>query len=138
MSLDDSLAELARVSSKLNDYYEKLNGTIRQAEEAISEAALGNPVWLGEDIEVDEDNPCRIGWAKAGGAWGICVTWEFQEPDEPPIRLSEASRDVRIAAYPYLHRLVTALIQKSERDLAAFEFFDEDKPDSGEGEGASS
>ena len=137
MSLDDSLAELARVSSKLNDYYEKLNGTILRAEETMRMAAFGNPVWLAEDIGCDEGNPCHIGWAKAG-TWGICVEWEFQEPDVAPLRLLEASRPVRIAAYPFLRELVDELIRKNERDLAAFEWFDEDKPDSAEGEGASS
>lgn len=117
--------QLSKTASSLNVASDRLNQAVEKLNESLRKLNLGVSSWVsfcvweeGPDSEVHE-----IGYGKINGNWGIGIKRTIEDQTQPEAYrvdesqwvFSEAPRDMRIQAIPYLNKVVEKLNQDAER-----------------------
>ena len=120
-----SFEQLSKTANSLNAASDRLNQAIDKLNESLKKLNLGISSWVS--FYVWEEGPLsevhEIGYGKVNGNWGIGIkrTIEDQaqhegyQTDVTEWQFSEAPRDMRIQAIPYLHNVVEKLNEDAER-----------------------
>lgn len=136
--LADALGRLTAAAAQLNSESDTLNATIRSVEDQIVDSQIGLEVWLDRCVASEEGEAHGdtstwtsqfIGFARLDGDWCLAVKTRrfetgFFEGDTScpytnqsavgkPIPLSQASRQLRIAALTQLPDLLEALASEA-------------------------
>jgi prefoldin subunit 5 len=123
--LSASLDQLSKTAISLNKASDGLNQAINQLNDALKKLNLGISSWVS--FYVYEEGPFsdvhEIGYGKVNGNWGIAIKKTFEDaqnagedsPDVTEWQFSEAPRDMRIEAIPYLPKVIEQLNKDADR-----------------------
>jgi hypothetical protein len=124
-AISPSLEQLSKTAISLNKASDQLNQAIHQLNEAIRKLNLGISSWVS--FYAYDEGPFsdvhQIGYGKVNGKWGIAIKTTFEDLtqpegnqiDESEWQFSEAPREMRIQAIPFLHRVIDKLNEDAEK-----------------------
>jgi methyl-accepting chemotaxis protein len=124
-----SLEQLSKTAISLNKASDRLNQAINRLNEALKKLNLGISSWVS--FYSYDDGPFsdrhEIGYGKVNGKWGIGIKTIFEDLSRPEGEqieeaewsFSEAPREMRIEAIPYLHKVIEQLNKDAEKTTQA-------------------
>jgi|NGEPerStandDraft_6_1074524.scaffolds.fasta_scaffold21292_4 methyl-accepting chemotaxis protein len=124
-AISTSLEQLSKTAISLNKASDRLNQAINQLNESLKKLNLGISSWVR--FYVYEEGPLsdlhEIGYGKVNGNWGIAIRRIFEDLNKPSEyqteitewQFSEAPRDMRIDAIPYLTKVIDRLNKDAEK-----------------------
>lgn len=148
------LAELSRVSERLNSASDDLNASLGKIQDRVVAMGLGVEVWIGiagtriwneENQPIEDWTEYQLGFARHGDGWALMTRktwfveaiddaeefWDFSE-EKPLLR---SPRDLRLESVKVLPDLLAKLIAEADEKLAlvdaarALAGVEEPKPD---------
>jgi hypothetical protein len=120
-----SLEQLSKTAISLNKASDRLNQAINQLNEALKKLNLGVSSWV--TFYSDGEGPFTdwhdIGYAKVSGKWGIAIRKNFEDLnaqqdnqiETTEWQFSEAPREMRIQAIPFLPKVIEKLNEDAEK-----------------------
>jgi hypothetical protein len=123
--LSASLDQLSKTAISLNKASDGLNQAINQLNEALKKLNLGISSWVS--FYVYEEGPFsdvhEIGYGKVNGKWGVAIKKTFEDlnragdntSEVTEWQFSEAPREMRIDAIPYLPKVIEQLNKDADR-----------------------
>jgi septation ring formation regulator EzrA len=126
-TITPSLEQLSKTAISLNKASDRLNQAINQLNEALRKLNLGVSSWVTFYSDSDGEGPfsdwSEIGYGKINGKWGIGIRKSFEDLsadegnqlDSTEWPFSEAPREMRIEAIPFLPKVIEQLNNDAEK-----------------------
>ena len=120
-----SLEQLSKTAISLNKASDRLNQAINQLNESLKKLNLGVSSWV--TFFSDDEGPFsdwhEIGYGKVNGKWGIAIIKSFEDLtaregnqlETTEWQFSEAPREMRIQAIPFLAKVIEQLNNDAEK-----------------------